>query len=78
MALIASTAFFFLETQRVSGKWKTSLTVPGLVTLVAATHYLVFLGLAALTVPHMALVERVRFERARLPGWRLAPRHATD
>ena len=24
MALIASTAFFFLETQRVSGKWKTS------------------------------------------------------
>ena len=39
MSLIASTAFFFLETQRVAGKWKTSLTVSGLVTLVAAVHY---------------------------------------
>ncbi|MDA0831547.1 MAG: bacteriorhodopsin-like [Proteobacteria bacterium] len=39
MALIAATAFFFMETQRVAGKWKTSLTVSGLVTLVAAVHY---------------------------------------
>ncbi len=39
MALVAATAFFFLEIQRVSAKWKTSLTVSGLVTLVAATHY---------------------------------------
>lgn len=39
MALVAATAFFFLETQRVTAKWKTSLTVSGLVTLVAATHY---------------------------------------
>ena len=39
MALVASTAFFFLETQRVDGKWKTSLTVSRLVTLVAAVHY---------------------------------------
>jgi len=39
MALVASTAFFFLETQRVSAKWKTSLVVSGLVTLVAAVHY---------------------------------------
>lgn len=39
MALIAATAFFFLETQRVSAKWKTSLVVSGLVTLVAAVHY---------------------------------------
>ena len=39
MALIASTAFFFLETQRVSAKWKTSLVVSGLVTMVAAVHY---------------------------------------
>lgn len=39
MALVAATAFFFLETQRVAPKWKTSLTVSGLVTLVAATHY---------------------------------------
>jgi sensory rhodopsin len=39
MALVASTAFFFLETQRVDAKWKTSLVVSGLVTLVAAVHY---------------------------------------
>jgi bacteriorhodopsin len=39
MALVAATAFFFIETQRVSNKWKTSLTVSGLVTLVAAVHY---------------------------------------
>jgi len=39
MALVAATAFFFLEIQRVATKWKTSLTVSGLVTLVAATHY---------------------------------------
>jgi bacteriorhodopsin len=39
MALLASTAFFFLERDRVVGKWKTSLTVSGLVTLVAAVHY---------------------------------------
>lgn len=39
MALIAATAFFFLERDRVSPKWKTSLTVSGLVTMVAAVHY---------------------------------------
>lgn len=39
MALVAATAFFFLEIQRVSPKWKTSLTVSGLVCLVAASHY---------------------------------------
>lgn len=39
MALVASTAFFFLERDRVVGKWKTSLTVSGLVTLVATVHY---------------------------------------
>lgn len=39
MALIAATVFFFLERDRVSAKWKTSLTVSGLVTLVAAVHY---------------------------------------
>jgi bacteriorhodopsin len=39
MALVAATAFFFVETQRVKAKWKTSLTVSGLVTLVAAVHY---------------------------------------
>src|SRR6056300_591627 len=39
MALVAATAFFFIETTRVQGKWKTSLTVSGLVTLIAAVHY---------------------------------------
>jgi len=39
MALVAATAFFFMETQRVSAKWKTSLVVSGLVTLIAAVHY---------------------------------------
>lgn len=39
MALVASTVFFFLERDRVAPKWKTSLTVSGLVTLVAAVHY---------------------------------------
>ena len=39
MALIAATVFFFLERDRVSPKWKTSLTVSGLVTLGAAVHY---------------------------------------
>jgi len=39
MALVASTVFFFIERDRVAPKWKTSLTVSGLVTLVAAVHY---------------------------------------
>lgn len=39
MALVASTVFFFIERDRVAAKWKTSLTVSGLVTLVAAVHY---------------------------------------
>lgn len=39
MVMVASTVFFFLERDRVSAKWKTSLSVSGLVTLVAAVHY---------------------------------------
>ncbi len=39
MAMVAATAFFFLERGRVDGKWKTSLTVAGLVTGIAAVHY---------------------------------------
>lgn len=39
MALVAATVFFFMETFRAVGKWKTSLTVSGLVTMVAAVHY---------------------------------------
>jgi bacteriorhodopsin len=40
MALIASTVFFFMESLRVEGKWKTSLVVSGLVTMIAAIHYM--------------------------------------
>ena len=39
MAMVAATAFFFLERGRVDGKWRTSLTVAGLVTGIAAVHY---------------------------------------
>ena len=39
MALAAATVFFLWETQSVSGKWKTSLVVSGLVTFIAAVHY---------------------------------------
>ena len=43
-ALLASTVFFFIERDRVSAKWKTSLTVSGLVTGIAFWHYLYMRG----------------------------------
>ena len=39
MALVAATVFFFIERDRVAGKWRTSLTVSGLVTLFPAVLY---------------------------------------
>jgi bacteriorhodopsin len=39
MALVAAAVFFFVERDRVSSKWKTSLTVSGLICLIAAVHY---------------------------------------
>lgn len=39
MAMFAATVFFFFERQRVQGKWKTSLLVSGLITMIAAVHY---------------------------------------
>jgi bacteriorhodopsin len=39
MVLVACTVFLFYERDRVAPKWKTSLSVSGLVTLVAAVHY---------------------------------------
>ena len=44
-ALLASTAFFFLERGTVNAKWKTSLTVAGLVTGIAFWHYLYMRGM---------------------------------
>ena len=43
--MLASTVFFFVERQDVSGKWRTSLTVAGLVTGIAFWHYLYMRGL---------------------------------
>ncbi len=39
MAMLAATAFFFVERNSVEGKWKLSLTVSGLITGIAAVHY---------------------------------------
>lgn len=39
MAMLASAAFFFLEKNNVEGKWRTSVTVAGLITGIAAVHY---------------------------------------
>merc|ERR1712230_54631 len=40
IAMIAATVFFYAEAGTVAGHWKTSLHVGGLVTLVAAVHYM--------------------------------------
>jgi len=40
IAMIAATVFFYAEAGTVSSHWKTSLHVGGLVTLVAAVHYM--------------------------------------
>ena len=39
IAMVAAATFFFLESLRVEGKWRTSLVVGGLVCMVAAVHY---------------------------------------
>ena len=39
MAMFAASVFFFFERQTVDGKWKTSLLIAGLITLIAAVHY---------------------------------------
>merc|ERR1712100_951880 len=40
IAMIAATVFFYAEAATVTNHWKTSLHVGGLVTLVAAVHYM--------------------------------------
>jgi bacteriorhodopsin len=40
IAMIAATVFFYAEAGTVSSHWKTSLHVGGLVTMVAAVHYM--------------------------------------
>lgn len=39
MAMFAASVFFFFERGNVHGKWKTSLLVSGLITMIAAVHY---------------------------------------
>lgn len=39
MAMMAATAFFWLELREVSSKWRTSVLVSGLITFIAAVHY---------------------------------------
>ena len=43
--MLASTVFYFVERHDVSGKWRTSLTVAGLVTGIAFWHYLYMRGM---------------------------------
>jgi bacteriorhodopsin len=37
--MLAATVFFFVERSSVSDEWKLSMTVSGLITLIAAVHY---------------------------------------
>ncbi len=39
MAMMAATVFFFVQMGQVSGKWKDSMLVSGLITFIAAVHY---------------------------------------
>lgn len=39
MAMAAATVFFFFQFSQVSGKWKDSMLVSGLITFIAAVHY---------------------------------------
>jgi len=39
MAMFAASVFFFFERQQVEGKWKTSLLIAGLITMIASVHY---------------------------------------
>ena len=39
MAMLAASVFFFFERSRVAEKWKMSLLVSGLITMIACFHY---------------------------------------
>ncbi len=44
MSMLAASIFFFVERGQVLDKWKTSLTVSGLITFIAAVHYFYMRG----------------------------------
>ena len=45
MAMMAASAFFFLSMNSFDNKWRTSILVSGLITFIAAVHYMVHAGL---------------------------------
>ena len=44
IGMVAATVFFFIESMKVDAKWRTSLVVAGLVTMIAAIHYFYMRG----------------------------------
>ena len=44
MSMLAAAIFFFIERGQMLDKWKTSLTVSGLITFIAAVHYFYMRG----------------------------------
>ena len=52
IAMVAATVFFLMETLNVSSKWRTSMVVGALVTLVAAVHYFYMRDVWVATVNH--------------------------
>ncbi|MDX2285915.1 MAG: bacteriorhodopsin-like [Bacteroidia bacterium] len=56
MSMFAASVFFFFERGQVSGKWKTSLLVSGLITMIAAVHYFYMRGYY-LEISALALAE---------------------
>jgi sensory rhodopsin len=44
MSMFAASVFFFLERSTVDDKWKTSLAVSGLITMIASVHYFYMRG----------------------------------
>ena len=44
MSMFAASVFFFMERSQVDAKWKTSLLVSGLITMIAAVHYFYMRG----------------------------------
>ena len=61
ISMVAATVFFLMESLRVKGKWRTSLVVGSLVTLVAGVHYFymrdvwVSTGASPVSYTHMTL-----------------------
>lgn len=44
MSMLAASVFFFMERSEVDSKWRTSLLISGLITMIAAVHYFYMRG----------------------------------